>query len=199
MASVLARKGVKPNWISLGSVVCAFAAGACFALLQFTDTVWQQISLLVVGAVCVQLRLACNLLDGMVAVEGGLKTSSGEIFNDFPDRVSDLLILIGVGCSAGLGGPGPVLGVAAGVLSLITAYTRILGAASGTKHYFLGPMAKPHRMALITAAALLSIGECAMGFDRYVFASALILIIVGCIVTTIRRLRWIVGELEHGA
>jgi len=39
----------------------------------------------------------CNLLDGMVAIEGGLKTPAGELFNDVPDRISDPLILVGAG------------------------------------------------------------------------------------------------------
>jgi phosphatidylglycerophosphate synthase len=199
VAGFLARKGVKPNWISLGSVVCSLAAGVLFASLQFADVAWRQIALLAAGAVCVQLRLLCNLFDGMVAVEGGFKTPSGEIFNDFPDRLSDPLILIGAGYCAGLAGPGPVLGWAAGVLSVLTAYTRILGAASGAAHYFIGPMAKQHRMALITVAALLSAGECAFEFRGYVFGCALLLIVVGCIVTIIRRLRRIIGELENDA
>ena len=38
--------------------------------------------LLVVAAGMIQLRLVCNLLDGMVAVEGGMKTKSGELYND---------------------------------------------------------------------------------------------------------------------
>ena len=199
LTTMLARKGVKPNWISLASIACSLAAAVLFALLQRADAMWQQIGLLAGGAALVQLRLLCNLFDGMIAVEGGFKTTSGEIFNDFPDRLSDPIILIGVGYSAGWSGPGPVLGWVAAVLSLLTAYTRVLGAAVGTKHHFLGPMAKQHRMAVITGAALLSIFECATEFRGYVFGCALLLIIVGCIVTVTRRLRRIIGELEHGA
>ena len=197
-SSFLARKGVRPNWISLGSVAFALVAAVAFASLQFTAARWQLIGLLVVGAACVQLRLLCNLLDGMVAVEGGLKTPAGEIFNDFPDRLSDLLILLGVGYCVGRAGPGPVLGWAAGAVALLTAYTRILGAAVGTRHYFLGPMAKPHRMAVITVAALLSVFECMTEFRGLVFRYALVLIILGGIVTVIRRLRMIVRDLGHG-
>ena len=29
-------------------------------------------------------RLLCNLLDGMVAVEGGKRSKSGELYNDVP-------------------------------------------------------------------------------------------------------------------
>ncbi len=37
----------------------------------------------------VGVALLANLFDGMVAVEGGLGTPSGILFNDFPDRIAD--------------------------------------------------------------------------------------------------------------
>ena len=41
----------------------------------------------------VQLRLLCNLLDGMVAVEQGKQTPFGVLYNEMPDRVSDSALL----------------------------------------------------------------------------------------------------------
>jgi phosphatidylglycerophosphate synthase len=56
--------------------------------------------MLMILSICgIQLRLLCNLLDGMVAIEGGFKTKTGEIFNELPDRLSDALILIGAAYS----------------------------------------------------------------------------------------------------
>ena len=53
----------------------------------------------------------------MVAVEGGFRTKTGELFNEFPDRVSDTLVLLGAGYA---GAPyGPTLGWAAALLSAI--------------------------------------------------------------------------------
>src|SRR6266576_3410050 len=43
----------------------------------------------------------------------------------------------------------------AAVLAVITAYVRALGTSAGASPYFLGPMAKPHRMAVMTAACLI--------------------------------------------
>lgn len=198
MATMLAHRRIMPNTISIASVVCAMAAALCFAAISLTEARLIQAILLVAGATSIQMRLLCNLFDGMVAVEGGFKTPSGEIFNDFPDRLSDPLILIGAGYCVGCSGLLPALGWAAAVMALLTAYTRVLGASSGAAHHFAGPMAKQHRMAVITGAALLSIIECASEFRGYVFATALSLVILGCIITVIRRLRLIVGELEHG-
>src|SRR5439155_982956 len=101
--------------------------------------------------------LLCNLLDGMVAIEGGLQSKSGDVFNEVPDRVSDALILVGAGYATapalGLAWAG-ALGSAAALLAVLTAYVRALGAALGTGQDFRGPMAKPHRMAALTAACL---------------------------------------------
>ena len=43
-----------------------------------------RIAWLVAGALLVPARLVANLLDGLVAVEGGLGGKSGEIYNELP-------------------------------------------------------------------------------------------------------------------
>ena len=81
-AAFLARTSVTPNQISAVSVVFA-AVGA--ALLAFKpDAIG-----LIGCAAAVQARLVCNLLDGMVAIEGGKKSSVGALYNEFPDRIAD--------------------------------------------------------------------------------------------------------------
>src|SRR6185369_11701093 len=135
-ASFLAARRVAPNLISIGSVVFAAIAGAAFVGSTFAF----RIPLLILGAISIQLRLICNLLDGMVAVEGKLGSKSGEIYNDLPDRVADPLILV----CAGYATPflwGPALGWCAGLLAVMTAYVRLLGAATGAGQDFRGPMA----------------------------------------------------------
>ena len=93
-AGFLARAGVKPNTISVFSAVFAGAVGSCLALTPGADAI--SASLLFVGAALgVQLRLLCNLFDGMVAVEGGFRTKSGEVFNELPDRFADAFVVIG--------------------------------------------------------------------------------------------------------
>ena len=51
---------------------------------------------------CVQLRLLCNLLDGMVAVEGGRSSPVGALYNEVPDRVADSLLLVALGYAVGI-------------------------------------------------------------------------------------------------
>jgi len=179
-ASFLAARRVPPNAISIGSVVAAAIAGAAFVLSTNTPfrAPW-----LVVAAIAIQLRLICNLLDGMVAVEGKLGSKSGEIYNDLPDRIADPLILV----AAGYATPYPFLGWLAGLLAVFTAYTRLLGAATGAGQDFRGPMAKPQRMAVMTIASLAEIAAGLLHYGGYVFTAALALVILGCIVTIARR------------
>jgi hypothetical protein len=91
---------VQPNQTSVAGVLFAGAAGA--ALLASTAAgpelgPYQRGGLLLAAAAGIQLRLHCNLLDGMVAVEGGRKTKGGEVFNELPDRASDGVLLVCAG------------------------------------------------------------------------------------------------------
>ncbi len=149
-----------------------------------------------IGAVAgIQARLLCNLFDGMVAVEGDKAGKSGEVYNDFPDRLADPIILIAAGYAA-TGWHGVELGWLAGILAVMTAYVRVLGRSIGAGIHFIGPMAKQHRMAVMTAACLLEIGATFAHWQGRLLWVALIVIDLGCVITVVRRLRLIVRELE---
>ena len=111
------------------------------------------------------------MLDGLVAIEGGRKTVYGEIFNDMPDRFADVVILVGAGYSIANFSWGRELGWLAAVLAVMTAYIRLLGGSMGVQQYFLGPMAKPHRMALLTAACVFSVFENYFGLGGQTMAA----------------------------
>src|SRR4029453_6658606 len=96
-------------------------------------------------------RLA-NMLDGMVAVEGGKGGPTGDLWNEAPDRVADAAILVGAGFATGTT---PLLGFGAALMAVFVAYVRALGASVGAGQIFLGPQAKPQRMAVMTVACLL--------------------------------------------
>src|SRR5439155_18648808 len=117
-------------------------------------------------------------------------------FNDLPDRLADLLVLIGAGYSI----HGPVwahdVGWAAGALALITAYVRVLGGSAGVPQSFIGPMAKQHRMAVITAACLLTAIEEMLGSTGRTMTLALAIVAVGCVITIARRVSRILRVLE---
>jgi phosphatidylglycerophosphate synthase len=192
----LQRAGVRPNQVSVLGVVFAAVAAICLVLAGRSED-GARIALLVVAAAAMPARLLCNMLDGMLAVEGGLETPTGELYNELPDRLADLLILVGAGYAIGDVAWGPELGWAAATTALLTAYVRTLGAAAGASHHFEGPMPKPRRMHVLIAACLLSAIETALGWPvGRALAVALIVIIVGGGVTMVQRLRAVVDDLE---
>jgi phosphatidylglycerophosphate synthase len=137
------------------------------------------------------------MLDGMVAIEGGRRTAYGEIFNDMPDRFADVMILVPAGYSLTACPWGHELGWLAGILAVLTAYVRLLGGSMGVTQYFLGPMAKPHRMAVLTAACVLSTLEPLMGWHGQILTLGLAVIIAGSAITLVRRTSRIVADLKR--
>ena len=152
---LVATGGGRPNQVSLFGVVIAGFAAACLIFAGRTDG-GTRVALLVVAAAAIPLRLLCNMLDGMLAVEGGLKIRTGELYNELPDRIADLLFLAGAGYAIGEVAWGPQLGWAAAATALLTAYVRTLGVAAGAAQHFDGPMAKPRRMHVLIVACVVS-------------------------------------------
>ena len=195
LAQMLVKLRVSPNSISILSVFFALAGAA--ALYFSSNATGRERALLLALAVAgIQGRLLCNMLDGMVAIEGGRQTKSGEIFNDFPDRIADSLIFIGAGYAARQHAFGVELGFIAAALAIFTAYVRMLGGALGLKQSFIGPMAKQHRMATLTIACALSIFETRFFSAGSAFWITLMVISAGCVVTIWRRTVRIARELE---
>jgi phosphatidylglycerophosphate synthase len=195
IAAFLAKAGVRPNTISVMSAVFAAGAGGCLAGTSEVGS-GPAACLFVAAALGIQLRLLCNLFDGMVAVEGGFRTKSGEIFNELPDRFADAFILIGAGYAAKSLECGLTLGWTAAVLAVITAYVRTLGAAAGAGQCFFGPMAKQHRMAVMTLACVLAAIGVFMSVAVQVVVVGLGVVILGTLITIARRTRHIVLTLE---
>src|SRR5262245_30560121 len=145
LASRLARAGIRPNPVSVASIVFAAAAAAGFTIVPVLSGGWRAAAL-VLAAVAIQCRLLCNMLDGLLAVEDGFRTRSGEIYNELPDRIADVLILVGAGYAWRDWPFGPPLGWCAAITAVLTAYIRLLGGTLGVTQPFIGPMAKPQRM-----------------------------------------------------
>ncbi len=187
----LAATSVTPNQISMASMVAAALAGAAFWGVAYSEGA-ARVALLLLAALGCQLRLLCNLMDGLVAIEAGRQTADGAFWNEFPDRVADLLILVGLGLAAGL----PALGWAAGALAVLTAYVRELGRACGLPADYSGPMAKPQRMAAVTLAAVLAVLEPLWRGQGDVLALALWLIVGGTALTALLRAQRMLAQLR---
>ncbi len=182
LARRMAATRITPNQISMAGMGFAALAGLCFWCAGHSDGALRIILLSLAAAGC-QLRLICNLLDGMVAIEAGKQTPDGAFWNEFPDRVSDILILVGIGAGLGLAS----LGWAAACMAVLTAYTRELGRAVGAPADYRGPMAKPHRMAVVTLGALLSIFDPLWAGQGRVLTVVLWVVVLGAAATVLRR------------
>lgn len=178
---LLLKTPITPNQISLLGV--AFAGLGAWALVKATEsTAWWWL----IAALCIQLRLLTNMLDGLVAVEGGRGHPTGALYNELPDRVEDIVLLVGAGYAASV----PELGWIVALLSVLCAYVRVTGASLALPADFRGPMAKPHRMAALTLGCVVAFGFALAGDWKTTILSmlAILLIIgVGTIITIIRR------------
>jgi phosphatidylglycerophosphate synthase len=134
---VCVHHGIHPDAISYLSIVAAFGAAICF--WQSGQARW----LLIVAPLFCYLRLWFNMLDGMVAVAAGKASRRGEILNDLPDRISDVIIFVGVAHS---GLMNPFIGYWAAIFAVVTAYVGLFGQGLGAQREFGGMMSKPWRM-----------------------------------------------------
>lgn len=180
-------KGYTPNQISRASVGFAALGLVFYALSPFGPGILQFLWL-ILAAATVQARLVCNLIDGMVAIEGGQGAKDGPFWNEAPDRLSDLLLLVGAGIAAG----NPGLGTLAAALAIATAYLRELGRAEGFPPDFSGPLAKPQRMAVLTAGTLVA----AVYAGAWTINVALWIIVAGTALTIASRAMRLIKALN---
>ncbi len=187
------RLGIHPNLVSYSSIGAAAAAGLCF---------WQAgaiPALLIPAVLFCYLRLWLNMLDGMVALASGKASRSGEIANELPDRISDVLIFVGVAHS---GLCHPLSGYWAAIFALFVAYVGTLGQAVGVQREFSGVMAKPWRMvalhigAWITLALLWWPGGAIRYGGLTILDWTMLVIIAGCVQTIWLRLARILRAIR---
>lgn len=186
---LLLKLRLSPNAISVWSIVFSLMGAAVIGL---TDGVWWSWLVFALG---MQLRLLCNLFDGMVAIDSGQASPVGALYNEVPDRISDSIFFI----SAAYVIDCPELGWAAALFAALTAYIRVLGGSVGQAQLFLGPFAKQQRMAILTIAALLTAIESAWLHSYYLMGIALVVIALGSLYTCVLRLRAITTQLHTEA
>ena len=189
------RLGIPPDAISYLSILAALAAALCF--WKSGRNTW----LLIIAPLFCYLRLWFNMLDGMVAVAAGKASARGEIVNDLPDRVSDVIIFVGVAHSDLMI---PLIGYWTAIVSVLTAYVGLFGQAIGGRREFGGVMSKPWRMVALSlgAWAMFVFRSCQAGLHDFGRLTTLdwtcLVIIAGCLQTIIVRLKRIVTMLQDG-
>src|SRR5438270_7055039 len=183
----LAARNVSPNTISIAGMCACIGAGIALGVTLVADyrILW------IIAALGAQLRLTANMLDGMVALASGRSSKVGELYNEVPDRISDAAVFIGAGFAWG---GNIALGYIATILAVFTAYVRAAGKIAGAPNEFCGPMAKQHRMLVITLICLysavtprswqiISFNDSQIGL----MTLGLAVIILGCVITVFRR------------
>jgi phosphatidylglycerophosphate synthase len=185
LAGALVRAGVSPNAISVLSVL--FASLGAYFLVCFPT-----VGGLVGAAACVQLRLLCNLFDGMVAIEGKRQSATGGLYNEIPDRIADSLFIVALGYAIDESS----LGWYGALAAAVTAYIRVLGGALGLKQDFRGPMAKQHRMAVVTAGCILGAIELRFAGSHWILIAAAWIIAIGSTITCCTRTLAIARQLR---
>lgn len=187
------RWNIHPDTISYLSMVFAAAAALCF-WHSWVNPWW-----LIPAPLFCYARLWCNMLDGMVALAAGKASWRGEILNDFPDRISDVLIFAGVAHS---GMNAAASGYWAAIFAVLTAYIGMFGQAVGVQREFSGIMSKPWRMVTLHLGAWLTLGmirwhDGNIGFGGLtVLDWTCVVIILGCLQTITVRLKRIMRALE---
>jgi phosphatidylglycerophosphate synthase len=187
------RLNIHPDAISYASVIAAASAAFCFRKSGGHP------GLLFVAPLFCYLRLWFNMLDGMVALASGKASWRGEILNDLPDRVSDVLIFAGVAHS---GWMNPFLGYWAAIFALLTAYVGMFGQAVGVQREFSGMMSKPWRMVTLHLGAWLTLGYVRWHWGELHFGSltildwACLIVVAGCVQTMAIRLKRIMAALR---
>lgn len=185
LAAALLRTPITPNQISLLGIV--FAGLGCWLLVAPPSALK-----LLGAAACVQLRLLCNMLDGMVAIGGGRQSPTGPLYNEIPDRIDDSLLIVGAGYGIGA----PWLGWYAALAAAVTAYIRVLGGSLGFAQDFRGPLSKPQRMAVLTAGCLLAALELTLHATEWALVAAMWVIAIGATLTCATRARVIARQLR---
>ena len=182
------RHGIHPDAISYLSILAALVAAICF---------WKSgevRSLLIVAPLFCYLRLWFNMLDGMVAVAANKASRRGEILNDLPDRISDIMIFVGVAHS---GLMNPLIGYWAAIFAVLTAYVGLFGQALGVRREFGGIMSKPWRMVALHIGAWLTFMRVSVPIYRFsVLDLTCLVVIIGCIETIVVRLKRITATLQ---
>lgn len=132
---------VHPDAITFAALGVSILGAIALAVSSLPGMLW----LLCTSPVIAFVRTALNALDGMVATRTGTAHAWGEVLNEFSDRLSDLVIFVGLFLSRQASGP---LLVSVVVTVLLSSFMGVLSKAAGAKRQFGGLMGKADRMIL---------------------------------------------------
>lgn len=129
-------------WVHPDAITFAGVGASVLALLSIIFGTTYQVLLLFVP-VWLFVRIACNALDGLVAQRTGKARPFGEVLNEGADRIADVTLLFGLGCT-----PWASFALAGWttVVVLMASYIGLLGKAVGVGREYGGILGKSDRM-----------------------------------------------------
>ena len=176
LVGALARAGVTPNALTVGTAAAVVAYGAALAAWPSCRGLW----LGLVGVMPV--RMALNALDGLLARHTGRITPLGAVLNEVCDLGADLALTLPV---ARLAGVEPVLAVAVAAGAALVEQVGLAALAAGQARRFDGPMGKSDRAFAYGLVGLLAgLGVDPRWIDGVLAATGLLLV-----ATFVNRLR----------
>jgi CDP-diacylglycerol---glycerol-3-phosphate 3-phosphatidyltransferase len=186
-ADRLARAGVTANAVTLTALLLSIAHGAWLMLAP--QSRWPFLLL----PVTLFVRMALNALDGMMALEHGMKSPRGAVLNELGDVISDAALYLPFALVPGVYAPLVVLVV---VLGIIGEMAGALGPMLGGMRRYDGPLGKSDRaFAFGLLAFLIGLG---LKPGRWTSIYLVVLLGLACL-TVLNRARAIVAHSNGGA
>lgn len=182
----LAALGVTPNQLTTAGVLLSLGAGAMIA--------WQPTARwpLVALPAALLLRMALNALDGMMARELDMQSTTGAFLNELGDVVSDTALYLPLALVPGVS-PGLVIAVV--LLAGLTEMAGVVAVQVGATRRYDGPMGKSDRALVLGSLGLLiGLGVHPGAWTHLVLAATTLLLML-TITVRARRARLAVEEV----
>jgi CDP-diacylglycerol--glycerol-3-phosphate 3-phosphatidyltransferase len=142
----LARHGITPNQLTVGTAVMSLAQG-----LWLTLEPGVRLPLLILPLVLF-VRMGLNAIDGMLAKENGLQSRLGALLNELGDAVSDTVLYLPFALIPGVNQALVVLLVITGILVEMSGVVTV---QIGASRRYDGPLGKSDRAFLFGCIALM--------------------------------------------
>ena len=142
----LARHGITPNQLTVGTALMALAQGLWLTLVPGA-----RLALLVLPLVLF-VRMGLNAIDGMLARENGLQSRLGCLLNELGDVVSDTVLYLPFVLIPGVN---PVFVVLLVITGILVEMTGVVTVQIGANRRYDGPLGKSDRAFLFGSIAFL--------------------------------------------
>ena len=184
---VLARIGVTANMVTIFTAVISVLFGL-FLLITLSNYFIAGLALL---PIFLFIRMALNSIDGMLAREHNQQSTLGAYLNEVGDLIADAALIAPFALLAPFG---PFWIIIILLLSWLTEFIGMMGAAIGASRRYDGPMGKSDRAFLFGALGLAAWAFGGLSPVLYWLQPLLALVLI---ITCVKRLRGALQEANE--